>query len=80
MVRLFISHPLNSPYGEAFSTVKGEILTGEVCVGEVISLTLDPSPKGRGKLWFSSPFGMRTPLRRSGGGEGESGSFVKVRF
>lgn len=74
MVRLFISPPLNSPYGEAFSLLKGEILTGEVCVGEVISLTLDPSPKGRGKLWFSSPFG------RGVRGEGESGSFVKVRF
>ena len=65
---------LRNPPPLLFSPVKGEILTGEVCVGEVISLTLDPSPKGRGKLWFSSPFG------RGVRGEGESGSFVKVRF
>jgi hypothetical protein len=54
--------------------VKGGVLSGEVCVGEVISLTLDPSPLGRGKLWFSSPFGIGVR------GEGESGSFVKASF
>jgi len=63
MVRFFISSPLNSPYGEAFSTVKGEIL-GRLAF----------SSRTKGYRLFTPP---STGQPKAGKGEGEELQFGK---